>query len=198
MSADATPAPETEPSEKRGLRKWLGELSTGVKTIGGVAGAIAAVLGVLFLLLPNLRPQATPEEGSATFEKPTLEQPVTFGQYLRRVELPQTGYTATKLQQPGVIAAVQLTIKGYRGKSLPLRWYALDLGTHDIVDEQSKKYLFQPDRNVTPLTWPFWVAIPDTPGPFKIVFEIYPPGAKPRKPGVVPFAKAETDSFKKT
>jgi hypothetical protein len=197
MSADATPAPETEPTEKRGLRKWLGNLSTGVKTIGAVAGAIAAVLGVVFLLVPNLRPEPTPQEGSATFEKPTLEQPVTFGQYLRRVELPQEGYTPEQLKQAGVIAAVQLTIKGYRGERLPLRWYALDLRTHDIVDEQSKKYSFQPDRNVTPLTWPFWVALPKTPGPFKIVFEIYPPNAKPGKPGVVPFAKAETDPFER-
>jgi hypothetical protein len=195
LSAEATPAPE--PAPKRGLRKWLGDLSTGVKTIGAVAGAIAAVLGVVFLLLPNLRPERTPEEGSATFEKPTLEQPVTFGQYLRRVELPQTGYTAKQLQQSGVIAAVQLTIKGYRGKRLPLRWYALDLGTHDIVDEQSKRYTFEPDRNVTPLTWPFWVALPESSGPFKIVFEIYPPNAKPGKSGVVPFAKAETDSFER-
>ena len=197
MSTDAKPAPETEATEKRGLRKWLGNLSTGVKTIGAVAGAIAAVLGVVFLLVPNLRPEPTPQEGSATFEKPTLEQPVTFGQYLRRVELPQEGYTPEQLKQPGVIAAVQLTIKGYRGERLPLRWYALDLGTHDIVDEQSKKYSFQPDRNVTPLTWPFWVALPKTPGPFKIVFEIYPPNAKPGKPGVVPFAKAETDPFER-
>jgi hypothetical protein len=195
VSTDATPAPETEPAPKRGLRKWLGELSTGVKTVGGIAGAIAAVLGVVFLLLPNLRPEATPQEGSATFEKPTLEQPVTFGQYLRRVELPQTGYTANRLRQVGVIAAVQLTIKGYRGKRLPLRWYVLDLETHDIVDEQSKKYTFEPDRNVTPLTWPFWVSLPETPGPFKVVFEIYPPNAKPGKPGVVPFAKAETETF---
>jgi hypothetical protein len=195
VSADASSTPE--PTPKRGLRKWLGDLSTGVKTIGGIAGAIAAVLGVLFLLLPNLRPEPTPDEGSVTFEKPTLEQPVTFGQYLRRVELPQTGYSAEQLRRPGVIAAVQLTIKGYRDKSLPLRWYALDLGTHDIVDEQSKRYLFKPDRNVTPLTWPFWVALPESPGPFKIVFEIYPPGAKPGKPGVVPFAKAETDTFER-
>ena len=195
MSADATPAPE--PAPKRGIRKWLSNLSSGVKTIGGIAGALATVLALVFLLLPNLRPEPTPDEGSATFEKPTLEQPVTFGQYLRRVELPQTGYTPEQLQESGVIAAVQLTIKGYRGKSLPLRWYVLDEGTHDIVDEQSKRYAFQPDRNMTPLTWPFWVALPKTPGPFKIVFEIYPPNAKPGRTGVVPFAKAETDAFER-
>ena len=196
MSADATPAPETEPNEKRGLRKWLGELSTGVKTIGGVAGAIAAVLGVLFLLLPNLRPQATPEEGSATFEKPTLEQPVTLRQYLRRVELPPDGYTEKQLNRAGAITEVQATIKGYRGKSLPFRWYVLDLGTHDIVDEQNKRYTFKPERNEQPFSWPFWSALPETPGPFKVVIEIYPPSAKPGQPGIRPFAKAETDTFK--
>jgi hypothetical protein len=87
-----------------------------------------------------------------------------------------------------------------RARSAVVKRYAVDALTGEprpIVDEQSKRYLFQPDRNVTPLTWPFWVAIPDTPGPFKIVFEIYPPGAKPGKPGVVPFAKAETETFKK-
>ena len=102
---------------------------------------------------PTSRPEPTPQEGSATFEKPTLEQPVTFGQYLRRVELPPRGYTPKQLQQAGVIAAVQLTIKGYRGKSLPLRWYALDLGTHDIVDEQSKRYTVRarPERDAAHL-----------------------------------------------
>ena len=142
--------------QKRGLRKWLGEPLDGGQDDRRRRGRDRRGAGrALPAVLPNLRPEPTPEEGSATFEKPTLEQPVTFGQYLRRVEMPQTG-TRSNSSSSGVIAAVQLTIKGYRGKSLPLRWYALDLGTHDIVDEQSKRYLFKPDRNVTPLTWPFW------------------------------------------
>lgn len=194
MSAEATPAPE--PAPKRGLRKWLGDLSTGVKTIGAVAGAIAAVLGVVFLLLPNLRPERTPEEGSATFEKPTLEQPVTFGQYLRRIELPATG-TKEQLEQVGVIAEVQLTIKGYRGKSLPLRWYLLDLGTNDIVYESSRKYSFQADRNVATVSQPFWAPMPDTPGQFKIVFEIWPPNSKPGQPGVARLDRDETEIFRR-
>ena len=88
-----------------------------------------------------------------------------------------------------------VTIKGYRGKALPLRWYILDLGTHDIVDQQSKRHLLQADRNETPAVWPFWVALPYGPGPFKIVLQIYPPNAKAGQPGVVPLAETETDPF---
>jgi hypothetical protein len=198
VSTDATPGPaEPEPTEKRGLRKWLGELSKGVKTIGGIAGAIAAVLGVVFLLVPSLRPEATPPEGSATFAKPTIDQPVTFRQYLRRIELPETGVTAERLQQAGVLADVKVTIKGYRGKELPLRWYVLDLGTRDIVYESSRKYFFKTDRSAATVSKAFWIPMPETRGTFKIVFEIWPPNTKRGEPGVVPFDKTESDSFER-
>ena len=192
MSSETTPA---EPAERRSLRTWLGELSTTVKAVGGVAAAIATIVGLVFLFFPDLRPDPTPDEGSATLSKPTLEQPVTFGQYLDRVEVPREGSTEEQLARPGVLAGVMVTIKGYRGQALPLRWYVLDLGTHDIVDQQSKRHLLQADRNDAPAAWPFWVALPRGPGPFKIVLQIYPPNAKPGRPGVVPLAEAETDPF---
>ena len=118
--------PEPEPAERRGVRKWLSELSTTVKAVGGVAGAIAAIVGLVFLFFPDLRPSGTSDEGSATFSKPTVEQPVTFGQYLDRVEIPRDGYTEEILQRPGALVSVQVTIKGYRDQALPLRWYLLD------------------------------------------------------------------------
>lgn len=81
MSAEtaATPAePGSKPKRTRRLRTWLGELSTTVKAIGGVAAAIAAIVGLVFLFFPDLRPAPTPDEGSATLSKPTLEHPVTY------------------------------------------------------------------------------------------------------------------------
>ncbi|HZG36531.1 MAG TPA: hypothetical protein VEY87_11860 [Gaiellaceae bacterium] len=193
-AAPGTPD-EAKPTQARRVRAWFSQLSTAVKTLGGLAGAIAAVLGVLFLLVPSLRPEATPGEGSATFAKPTLEQPVTFGQYLDRVEVPRTGHTDEQLAQAGALAGLQLRIKGYKDERLPLRWYLVDLATNDVVSQQSKRHTFQPDRQDAPVAWPVWVALPPGDGPFKIVFEIYPPNAKPGRTGVVPLHSVETDPF---
>jgi hypothetical protein len=181
--------------ERRTVREWLGELSTTIKAAGGLAGAIAAIAGLVFLFFPGCRPSLENGEGSATFSKPTLEQPVTYGQYLQRVEVPAEGTSEEQLARPGVLAGVMVTIKGYKDAALPLRWYVLDLNTHDIVDQQSKRRLIEADRDEEPAVWPLWVALPKGPGPFKLVLQIYPPNAKPGKPGIAPLAETETDPF---
>jgi len=137
------------------------------------------VLGLVFLLFPDLRPDPTPDESSATLSQPTLEQPVTFGQYLDRVESPRDPYTPEQLAEGGAFVVLQVEIKGYNGERLPTRWYVLDTGTHEIVNQQSRRYVFEPDRDVATFSWPVWAAVPEEPGTFKLVFEIYPPGARP-------------------
>ena len=82
---DANPSPRSDAS----VRKWLGELSTTVKAVGGVAGAIAAIVGARLPVLP--RPAAGPDAGRGLRHvvEADVEQPVTFGQYLDRVEVPR-------------------------------------------------------------------------------------------------------------
>jgi hypothetical protein len=184
-----------KPRPTQRVRTWLSELSTTVKAVGGVAAAIAAIVGLVFLFFPDLRPDPTPDEGSATLSKPTVEHPVTYRQYLDRVEIPAEGSTEEQLARPGVLAGVMVTIKGYRDEALPLSWYVLDLGTHDIVARQSQRHFLEADRNEAPAVWPFWVPLPPGPGPFKIVVQIYQPNVRPGKPGAVPLAETETDSF---
>ena len=193
MSTDATPA-EPGPKARRGVRQWFGELSTTVKTAGGIAGALAAVLGLVFLLFPDLRPDPTPDESSATLSQPTLEQPVTFGQYLDRVELPRDPYTSEQLGEAGALAVLEVEIEGYNGKRLPLRWFVLDTTTHEIVNQQSRRHAFEPDREVATFSWPVWAAVPAEPGTFKLVFEIYPPGARPGGPQAA-LHRVETEPF---
>lgn len=181
-------------SKRRTAREWLGELSTTIKAAGGLAGALAAIAGLVFLFFPGCRPSLEDGEGSATFSKPTLEKPVTYGQFLERVEVPAEGSTEEQLARPGVLVGVMVTIKGYKDKALPLRWYILDVSTHDIVEQQSKRFLLETNRDEAPAVWPLWVPLPKGPGPFKLVLQIYPPSAT-GKPGIVPLAETETDPF---
>ena len=167
-----------------------GELSTTVKAVGGVAGAIAAIVGLLFLFFPDLRPDPTPDEGSATFSEATLEQPVTYGQYLDRVEIPRDTSTEEELRRSGALVNVEVTIKGYRGMALPLRWYLLDGA--EIVEQQSRRHALTSDRNEAPAAWSFWVPVPAGAGPFKVVMEIFPPNPKT---GTVRLDVEETEPF---
>ncbi len=194
MTTDAART-DPEPPPRGRLRLWLEGLSARAKALGGLATLVSSVLAVVFLLVPNLKPEPTPAEGSATFAEPTLEQPVTFGQYLDRIELPRDVYTPDDLARPGALAGFGLTIKGFKGERLPLRWFVLDTVSHEIVDGQSKRHTFEPDRNVAPLTWSVWIPLPAAAGPFKAVFEIYPPGAQPGQPGLAPLDRTETETF---
>jgi len=192
VSVEPTPAPAPAPP-RRPVREWLAGLSTTVKAAGGLAGAVASVLALVFLLIPNLQPSpsSTPSAGSAELSEPRVESPVTFGQYLDRVELPHTSYGEEQLRRPGALVTVEVAIRGYRGRALPMRWYLLD-GAGDIADQQSRRHSLVADRDETPAVWPFWVGLPEGRGPFRVVVEVYPPGAEP---GVVALDKAETAPF---
>jgi hypothetical protein len=192
VSAEPTPTP-AEPRSKGVIREKLSGLSNGVIVAGGLAAAVASVLALVFLLLPNLQPKAseTPSAGTAELSEPRLESPVTFAQYLDRVEVPHAGYGEEQLLRPGVLVSVEVAINGYGGKALPMRWYLLD-GSGDIADQQSRRHSLVADREETLAVWPFWVALPESGGPYRVVVEVYPPGAKP---GAVALDQAETAPF---
>jgi hypothetical protein len=191
VSSEPTGAPAEPPRHR--VREWLSGLSTSVKAAGGLAGAVASVLALVFLLIPNLQPARDEEQdvGTAELSEPRVETPVTYGQYLDRVEIPREDYAEELLQRPGALVTVEVAIKGYRGQALPMRWYLLD-GAGDVVDQQSRRHSIRADRDETPAVWPFWVAIPDRPGPFRVVVEAFPPRAKP---GVVAHDSAESAPF---
>lgn len=55
---DSARPPDDESAEPRRLRAWLGGASATVKGVGGIAAAIAAVAGLVFLFNPDWRPGA--------------------------------------------------------------------------------------------------------------------------------------------
>jgi hypothetical protein len=165
-----------------------------IKRLAGFAGLVSTVLGVVFVLAPNIKPQPTPAESSARFGSIELEQPMTFGQYLDRIRLPRKPYVDATgvLARNGAFASGNVTIRGYKRKSLPLRWTLIDVERHEIVDQQDEIVSLLAVREVDPSRWHVWAPLPRRDGVFRLVVEIYAPNATRGQP---PLDSISTRSF---
>ena len=174
-------------------------LSNGFKAAATVLGLVASVLGLVFLLWPNLQPERAPSVGSATFSprKPELSL-LTFGQYLDRKGLPRSPYSSAQLARRGALASFRIVVSGYRGRSLPLRELLVNNRTGDVVNQANKRTVLTPDRQDSPTTWDWWTPLPRQRGPFKILIEIYPPGTKPDSTDVTALDTTNTELFRRS
>jgi hypothetical protein len=168
-----------------------------VKRLAGLIGLVSTVLGVVFVLAPNIKPQPAPAESSARFGSIELEQPMTFGQYLDRIRLPRKPYVdaAGVLARNGAFVSGNVTIKGYKRKSLPLRWTLIDVERHEIVDQQDEIVSLLAVREVDPSRWQVWAPLPTRDGVFRLVVEIYAPNATRGQP---PLDSISSRSFENT
>jgi hypothetical protein len=187
-------APTTPEKPPRRLVAWWRNLDRSVKAVAGLAAAIAAILGLVFLLWPDLRPDPTPDAASVEFTRLSVDHPVTRAQSLDRPGLPHTGFTAEQLAERGAFVSFDLSVKGYGGRRLPVRWLLLD-AAGDLVGSQDRRILLAVDRNDVTLTHRYWTGVPPAGGPFRAVLEVYPPGTKPGDPATAPLRTRESDPF---
>ena len=172
---------------------WWGRLNRPILALAGLAGAVATILGLVFLLWPDAQPKGTPDDASASFERLSVEV-LTRRQSLDRLGLPTTGFTPQQLAERGGFVSFDLAVSGYGGSRLPVRWLALNSGG-DTVSSEDKRTQLRPDRDNQTLTHRFWAPVTPQGGPFRVVVEIYPPGAEPGDPGRLPLRTAETEPF---
>jgi len=161
-----------------------------VTQVGGVASAIAAVLGLIFLFAPGLRPKEStpPPVKRAQLGVLKVERPVTYAQYLQRTDLPGGDYDRSYLQRPGVFVEFDVEIVGYQGVALPLRWSLYDARTGNQVSE-SKSTTLTADAASDRATWHVWAPLPNRPGRFFLLIQLF----EPERP--IPLDRAQTESF---
>ena len=90
---------------------------------------LATLIGIGVTLRHELTTTSPPARRAA-LSNLTLDRNVSFGQYLDRIELPRRPYTDAQLGRKGVYLEFDISVTGYRGKRLPLRWLVLDMRTH--------------------------------------------------------------------
>ena len=104
---------------KPGLRTWI-------EIIGGALGIAVAAATFYFLLWP--RPDACVRQLVGQLGPPIVDRGVTYGEYLKRIGEPPGNADPKTLKRVGNILDFRITVVGYRGKRLPVRWSTLTEG----------------------------------------------------------------------
>lgn len=164
--AAAEPA-EPTPPKRRFRTPSIGQL-------GAIVGLIATILGLVFVVFPAWKPTPPPDSGAIEVSDVRVRQPVTFGRYLKRLKLSPESLSEEFLNRRGLMIEFQLTIEGFKGKRLPLRWELNDAATNDVVDED-QAVTIKPSTNKEGRTWFVWAPAPESAGKYYVTVTIYQP-----------------------
>ena len=116
---DATPPPgpaAPPPPPREPLSNWI-------KVIAGVLGIALTATTLYFLLFP--RDEGCEAARSGTLGEPTVDQGVSYRDFLRITNQQDEGADEVTLRRPGTLIDVPITAVGYLEKPLPLRWTTL-------------------------------------------------------------------------
>jgi hypothetical protein len=158
--------------------------------LGTIVGLVSGIVGLVFLLEPDLQPSGEPDEQAATLSRLEVKPNASFREYLARADLPPTGYTPAHLARRGALLQFRVRISGFEGTRLILKWELYDVTTGEQVNE-SKATSLKPSTGTNEANWRFWVPLPRKPGPYYAVVELQ----QRRKTFLLPLDTLETKPF---
>jgi hypothetical protein len=166
-------------------RDWLARLSRADQFITRWSTAIrafflavAAALAVVFLLLPQLKPDE-PCKGQtldAQLTDVAVDRSVTYGGYLKLTRQSPAGYSQPRLQQVGKLISFQVTATGYKGKRLPVRWTTERATGEPVRDPALNDQLaleVKPEACTDSGSELAWARDPTQPGAYKVVLRLF-------------------------
>jgi len=146
----------------------------------------STVIGLVFVFRPGCKPQ---DVGRAAISDVPIRQPMTYGGYLKKQELPEGSMSSGQLGRPGVMVAFHYEITGMRGRHLPLRWELTDEATNGLV-AQDQALTIIPSTNDEGRDWYVWVPAPRSGRRYYITVTIYQPEKQ-----LVPLRHFDTQAF---
>jgi hypothetical protein len=162
-------AAETQPEAPRRWKRPSAGATLGL--VATIVGLVSGIIGLVFLFAPDLQPSGEPEEQAATLSHLQVRPNASFREYLARVDLPRTGYTAAQLARRGALLQFRIRTSGFEGTRLILKWELYDDATGEQVNE-SKATILKPTAKTNEANWRFWVPVPHRRGPFYAVVEL--------------------------
>jgi hypothetical protein len=152
------------------LRRFWKELAATVAVLAGIT-----VLLTFVGLGPKDPPPSTGGEIKVTDTVPNE----TLREHLEEVGLPTDDYTEEQLDQEGMVFNVSVTIRGYQGQKVPLRWTMRDAIADDELTEpefdDELADTFTPNSQDATMTSRVWTPIPGYAGTFQIELRLISP-----------------------
>jgi hypothetical protein len=158
-----------------------------VTTTATVVGLITGILGLVFLLRPDLQPDEPATRKQATLEQASLEQPITRRAYLNRTDQLADGFTAEQLAERGVLVRLRVHIDGFAGVPLTLGRELIDEQGEEVMDD--KAFTIKPPQPELDRDWQDWVPLEGRQGRYFLTFKLLAPDED------APLATLETDPF---
>jgi hypothetical protein len=170
------------------LRERFRSLPRVARAIAGAVGCAATILGVVFVLWPSLKPEAPPTDRGARLSHAQVAPDLTFGEYLDRIEQSRRPYGPAVLGRRGAYVEFDFSVRGYKGKELPLRWQLLDARTGAQLDH-SRALRIEPAVNTDAGSWNVWTPLPPGTRRMYVEIQLY------NDAGTVPIGRIRTPDF---
>jgi hypothetical protein len=109
----------------------LSRLALWVTIVGGILGALVAAVTLYYFVFPQ---DDDCTELSGTLGKASIDQRVTYGEFLRITNQQDPTADETTLARMGTLISVTIESHGYVDKELPIRWTTLTSNGHLTED----------------------------------------------------------------
>jgi hypothetical protein len=137
---------------------------------GTIVALVSGVVGLLFVLKPDLKPSGKAPTQAATLSQLRVE-PASRREYLARIGSPARPYTEPELARRGELLRFRVAITGFEGKHLVLRSELFARASGKQLDE-SKALKITPPTGTVEADQNLWLPLPSRPGKFYAVVEL--------------------------
>jgi hypothetical protein len=158
------------PAAHRG-RPSVKAVAQGFVVVVGLAGTL---VGLVFAVWPSIKPEGPALTKGATLEHLSADEVITRRQYFQRAQLPTTGFTVDQLARRGLYVTFDISIEGYKGRELLLRWELVNATTgNQMADAEST--IFKPVALRDAASWQEWIPLPSGNRTYVVFVRLYDP-----------------------
>jgi len=177
----------TEDQRPKRPQRAIGWVVTSWKAAVGIAGGLSVILALIFhppwgesssSNLSDASASRCPGVADAKLSRITVDQRVRRRVYLAMHHASPGSASKKELDAVGRVIHFSVTIRGFRGKALPIYWWVLTRGGEPVPEKTLQEQLAQyetPNTCTTGGRREIWVKLPNRIGKFKIEVQLLQP-----------------------